>query len=174
MTKTTKSLLVLFAVMGLLAGCGSNAKKDDADADTSAQTTSAEDEAATAAAAEAARLEEEAREKAERLANVAKTFYFEFDQSILTAEARAALLIHAEILNDSPRDIRLEGHADERGSREYNIALGERRANAVRDFLVLQGVDASSIETVSYGEESPANSGSYESAWSANRRVELK
>ena len=70
--------------------------------------------------------------------------------------------------------LRLEGHADERGSREYNMALGERRANAVRDFLVLQGVDASIIETISYGEERPAETGSYESSWSANRRVELK
>ena len=68
----------------------------------------------------------------------------------------------------------MEGHADERGSREYNIALGERRANAVRDFLVLQGVSASSLEVVSYGEERPLATGSDESSYAQNRRVELK
>ncbi|BCD99080.1 peptidoglycan-associated lipoprotein Pal [Marinagarivorans cellulosilyticus] len=102
------------------------------------------------------------------------TFYFEFDSSDLTTAARAALMLHAEQLSASPRSVRLEGHADERGSREYNMALGERRANAVRDYLVLQGVDAASIETVSYGEESPAEMGSGEMSWSKNRRVELK
>ena len=102
------------------------------------------------------------------------TFYFEFDSSELTSEARSALTLHAEQLTASPRAIRLEGHADERGSREYNMALGERRANAVRDFLVLQGVDSSAIETISYGEERPAETGAGEMSWSKNRRVELK
>ena len=101
-------------------------------------------------------------------------FYFDFDQSLLEAEARAALLVQAECLAKYGDSIRLEGHADERGSREYNMALGERRANAVRDFLVLNGVDSLSIETVSYGEERPVEAGSSESSWSANRRVELK
>ena len=109
----------------------------------------------------------------ERLANVATTFYFEFDSSNLTDDARQALTIHAEILMEAPRSIRLEGHADERGTREYNMALGERRANAVRDFLVFQGVDASLIETISYGEEKPEVLGSSESSWAQNRRVEL-
>jgi len=102
------------------------------------------------------------------------TFYFEFDSAVLTSAARAALMLHAEQLTASPRSVRLEGHADERGSREYNMALGERRANAVRDFLVLQGVNGANIETVSYGEERPASMGSGESSWSKNRRVELK
>lgn len=102
------------------------------------------------------------------------TFYFEFDSSSLTMAARAALMLHAEQLTASPRAVRLEGHGDERGSREYNMALGERRANAVRDFLVIQGVNAGSVETVSYGEERPAEMGSGEMVWSKNRRVELK
>jgi peptidoglycan-associated lipoprotein len=69
--------------------------------------------------------------------------------------------------------VRLEGHADERGSREYNIGLGERRAQAVRQVLMLQGVPATQITTVSYGEERPAVAGSSEEAWERNRRVEI-
>ena len=101
-------------------------------------------------------------------------FYFDFDRATLNSQSRAALSIHAEILKNNGDSVRLDGHADERGSREYNIALGERRANAVRDFLVLQGVSSSNIETVSYGEERPAIVGNSESSWSQNPRVELK
>jgi len=108
------------------------------------------------------------------MSGIDSVFYFEFDRSLLKPEARAALTLHAEKLNKSPRNIRLEGHADERGTREYNLALGERRANSVRDFLVLQGVDSSSIEVVSYGEERPAEMASTDASWAMNRRVELK
>lgn len=100
-------------------------------------------------------------------------FYFDYDQSTLTGEAQALLRAHAAALQANPRSIRLEGHADERGSREYNMALGEKRANAVRDFLYSQGLN-SPIEVVSYGEERPADTSSSEFAWSLNRRVELK
>ncbi len=101
-------------------------------------------------------------------------FYFDFDSSVLKPQSRQALLAQADRLKQSGASVRLEGHADERGSREYNLALGERRANAVRDFLVLQGVSRGKIETVSYGEERPARSGSTETSYSANRRTELK
>ena len=100
--------------------------------------------------------------------------YFEFDQSTLTADSRAALMRIAAALRNSTGSLRLEGHADERGTREYNIALGERRAKSVADFLVLQGVAASRLETISYGEERPAMMGSNENSWSKNRRVEIK
>jgi peptidoglycan-associated lipoprotein len=101
-------------------------------------------------------------------------FYFDYDKALLKPESRAALLEHAASLNNNPRSVRLEGHADERGTREYNMALGERRANAAKEFLVLQGVSAGLIEVVSYGEERAASYGSNDSAWSMNRRVELK
>ena len=101
-------------------------------------------------------------------------FYFDFDKATLRPESRAALQGHAANLRSNPKHIRLEGHTDERGTREYNMALGERRGNAVRDFLVLNGVDTSLIEVVSYGEERPAATGSDESSWALNRRVELK
>ena len=105
---------------------------------------------------------------------VATVFYFDFDKATLKPEARAALNIHAQRLRDNPIPIRLEGHADERGTREYNMALGERRANAVKEFLVLQGVDSDLIEVISYGEERPAALGSDEGSWALNRRVEMK
>jgi len=69
--------------------------------------------------------------------------------------------------------VRLEGHADERGTREYNLALGERRAKAIANYLAVQGLPSSQIESISYGEEKPAVTGSGESVWSKNRRVEL-
>jgi peptidoglycan-associated lipoprotein len=82
--------------------------------------------------------------------------------------------LHAKYLADNPRvEVRLEGHADERGSREYNIGLGENRAQAVRQVLLLRGVGSAEMNTVSYGEERPAAGGSDDEAWALNRRVEL-
>ncbi len=78
------------------------------------------------------------------------------------------------MLQRTDRNVRLEGHTDERGTREYNIALGERRANSVRDYMVANGIGSYRIESVSYGEERPVAYGSSESSWSQNRRVELK
>ncbi len=106
---------------------------------------------------------------------LATTFYFDFDKAIVKREATAVLFHHARYLKENPNvTVRLEGHTDERGTREYNQALGERRAQAVRDYLLAQGVSRRQLETVSYGEERPAVMGHDESAWSKNRRVELK
>lgn len=102
------------------------------------------------------------------------TFYFEFDSSDLKPEALRALDVHAKDLKASGQRVVLEGHTDERGTREYNIALGERRAQSVQRYLVLQGVSPAQLELVSYGEERPAATGSSEEAWAQNRRVELK
>lgn len=104
-----------------------------------------------------------------------RIFYFEFDKSDLSAEARAALVHHANQLKANPSmRYRLEGHADERGTREYNLALGERRAQAIERYLQVQGVSATQMETISYGEERPAETGTTEAAYSKNRRVEIK
>jgi peptidoglycan-associated lipoprotein len=101
-------------------------------------------------------------------------FYFDFDQAIVKRTGHAELNKHAKVLGDDRMlRVRLEGHADERGTREYNLALGERRANAIRAYLVAQGVAASRIEVISYGEEKPASPGHNESAWAMNRRVEI-
>ena len=102
-------------------------------------------------------------------------FYFDYDQSQLSEETRMALDAQAAVLrNQSSGTIRLEGHADERGTPEYNLALGERRAKAIANYLILQGIDRSRIETVSYGEERPAALGQDEESYYRNRRVELK
>jgi peptidoglycan-associated lipoprotein len=100
--------------------------------------------------------------------------YFDFDRAEIKPEYVAIVTAHAKYLNgNSSRKVRLEGHSDERGSREYNIGLGERRAQSVRRALMLQGVNESQITTVSYGEERPAVQGSDEAAYAKNRRVEL-
>jgi len=101
--------------------------------------------------------------------------YFDFDQSELRPEYTDLVAQHAnQLANNSRLRVRLEGHADERGSREYNIGLGERRAQAVRRMLLIQGASASQISTVSFGEERPAAFGSDEESYSLNRRVEIK
>lgn len=101
--------------------------------------------------------------------------YFDFDSSEVRAQDQDIVAAHAIRLNDdSFVGVRLEGHADERGSREYNIGLGERRAQAVRQLLMIQGVNASQIQTVSFGEERPDAMGSSESDYARNRRVEIK
>jgi peptidoglycan-associated lipoprotein len=101
--------------------------------------------------------------------------YFDFDQSDVRPEYTDLLSRHATHLANNPRaSARLEGHADERGSREYNIGLGERRSQAVRRILLIQGAPANQISTVSFGEERPAAMGSDEESYSLNRRVEIK
>ncbi len=103
--------------------------------------------------------------------NVGDRIFFATDQSILDASARGALVRQAEWLNQNGGiNLTIEGHADERGTREYNLALGARRANAVRDFLISQGVNASRVQTISFGKERPVSLCSEESCWSKNRR----
>ena len=103
-----------------------------------------------------------------------RIIYFEYDSSLLTLEGEAIVQAHARYLNSAPAvGIILEGHADERGTREYNLALGEDRAKSVANILQALGVSSSRIQTVSYGEERPVALSSDESAWSLNRRVEI-
>lgn len=101
-----------------------------------------------------------------------RIIYFAYDSSEIRPEFRPAIEAHAQYLADHPNTVvTLEGHADERGSREYNLALGERRANTVKRQMSLLGASAGQIRTVSYGEERPEIDGHDESAWSQNRRV---
>lgn len=165
-TKAMKQGLTLAFVMAFLVGCSSTDTKDSDAAGTDAAggvTTGTADSGSLGAADGS----EEAMDELETI------IYFDFDQAVLLPEARSLLLAHAEKLRGTDTQVRLEGHADERGSREYNMALGERRANAVRDFLVLQGVNRNNLEVISYGEERPLVLGSGEEAWSKNRRVEI-
>ena len=103
-----------------------------------------------------------------------RTIYFDFDSSEVKSDYNGLITAHARYLAANPSTrVRLEGNTDERGSREYNIGLGERRAQAVRRALTLQGVTDAQITTVSYGEERPAVTGHTEEAWARNRRVDI-
>ena len=103
--------------------------------------------------------------------NVGDRVFFDFDKSDLAPEARATVEALAVWMNNYPAVIlTLEGHADERGTREYNLALGERRANSVNDYLVALGINPNRISTISYGKERPAILGSNEESWAQNRR----
>ena len=106
--------------------------------------------------------------------NIQAVVYFAFDSSEITAQAASVLNQHVSLLNSNPSSgVVVAGHTDERGSREYNMALGERRAQAARDYLAAQGVAANNIRVISYGEERPAAAGNAEDAYAQNRRAEL-
>ena len=106
--------------------------------------------------------------------DIPHTVYFDFDSFVVKEEYRPVIEANAKVLTgDRKKHVAVEGHTDERGSREYNIGLGERRAQAVRRALMLAGAQASQITTVSYGEERPAATGSDEESWRLNRRVEI-
>lgn len=129
--------------------------------------------------AERERLERERLERerlaAERLRAVTATIYFDLDRSDLSSEARSTLDAKLGILASSPEiRIRIAGHSDERGSDEYNIALGQRRAAAAKRYLVQRGIDANRIDVTSFGEERPVCTESHEGCWSQNRRDEFE
>ncbi len=108
-------------------------------------------------------------------ADCLKPIYFDLDSSTLSGEGSAGLRAAVQCMTENPTwELSVEGHADERGGTQYNIALGERRARSVADYLVNAGVAKSRVTTVSFGEEKPANPGHDEVAWAQNRRVELR
>jgi peptidoglycan-associated lipoprotein len=172
-TVAGKALSVIFAVLWMV-GCASTAPETDtADADAARR-------ASEQAAAEAkATAQMEAKKKAQKaledaVAAAGNVVYFDFDKSTLTMATRRTLDAHIALLKTTRDKKRIEGHTDERGTREYNMALGERRAKAVADYMAVNGVSNRRTETVSYGEERPVSLGSGESNWSQNRRVEIK
>ncbi len=109
----------------------------------------------------------------EAMIELGATFHFGFDQVTLSANTRTTLDEQAAYIKTTDTKVRVEGYTDERGTREYNMALGQRRADAVANYLIMNGVPRYNVETVSYGEENPANPGHNERAWAQNRRVEL-
>jgi peptidoglycan-associated lipoprotein len=138
-----------------------------------AQRAAAEAAARAAAAEAAAEAEREARVAAAREI-LERRVHFDFDESTIRPEAETLLRQKAEILRASPQvRIRIEGHADERGSTEYNLALGNRRAEAIRSFLTDFGLSADRFQTTSFGEGRPLQMGSNEEAWAMNRRGEF-
>ena len=115
-----------------------------------------------------------AEERIRRSALATRVFYFDFDIADFRQADRDILNFHArDLASNSNRRIRIEGHADERGTREYNLALGERRGNSIVNYLIVNGALRSQIEVVSYGEERPADRGDSEVSYQRNRRVEI-
>jgi peptidoglycan-associated lipoprotein len=174
--KRLSKLIAAIAPMVLLVACASTGDKA---AKPAAAPVAPEAEVTAPPAAEPSAAPEQPRMAVDPLQDptsplAKRVIYFDFDKSDIKSEFRPTIQAHANYLAEHPRvRVKLEGHADERGTREYNIGLGERRANSVRAFLTLQGVSASQIETVSYGEERPVAMGHDESSWRLNRRVEI-
>lgn len=167
MNRFTK-LIALALIALLAAGCASKAKKDG----TGAGVTDQSGVAGQGASAGGDFATHPWDDPSNPLSN--RVIYFQFDSSEVAAADRETIANHARYLAaHKDLTVTLEGHTDERGSREYNIGLGERRANAVRDLMIVQGVADSQIKTVSYGEEKPAVEGHDEAAWAKNRRVEI-
>ena len=167
------NILSAFFAVALLAGCASTST-DDSGAEGAGDTGSSAGMMDGTGSMGSADSMDGQSAMDDMAANLESVFYFDFDQATLKPATRAALDAQVAFLKGKTTRIRLEGHADERGTREYNMALGERRANAVANYMVINGIERYRIETVSYGEERPVAFGSNEDAWSKNRRVELK
>lgn len=162
----TNRFLILIAAIGLLAAC-ETAPKDAGDAaGSSASSASSSSSSASSDSSSSGSMT-----PAEELTSIGDTVFFDYDSSALSDDAKATLAAQAAFLAANPSiTIVIEGHCDERGTREYNLALGERRASASRDYLVAQGVNAARIKTISYGKERPSFIGSNPYAYSKNRR----
>jgi peptidoglycan-associated lipoprotein len=153
-----KKIILSIVLVNLLAACASQKQKEAVD-----------EPAATPAVAEAP-----AATAAEAAIPEVRSVYFPFDVDVVQAADRAAIQAHGAYLGkNNTAKVRVEGNADERGSSEYNLALGQRRANNVKKLLILSGAKASQIETVSYGEEKPRATGHDEASWSQNRRADI-
>ncbi len=165
-------LILLVLAAAALAGCGKNTVPDPEPAATEVDGASDTEGWETADGQQGEDVEWGADPSAGELGTV---IYFEFDSSEVRPDDTEIVTRHALQLTENPAArVRLEGHADERGSREYNIGLGERRAQAVRQLLLVQGATAGQISTVSFGEERPAVEDSTEEAYAENRRVEIR
>lgn len=181
MKRGMMTLLALLAMAALMsAGCASNevVKAEEpvvAPAQTEAPAVEVTQPAAPVAPVEAPKAEETAKADSEAVAAAFEVAYFDFDKSDLRQDARDALSKNADIMlkTNTAANVKIEGHCDERGSAEYNMALGERRAKSALQYLLTLGVPSQRLSTVSYGEEKPAAQGSNEEAWAKNRRTEF-
>lgn len=176
--KLTRHALTLIAVAAL-AGCGSAVKLDEpAPVETRQPTAPAPANAQAQVPVQPAQTAVPTVDLFSQYTQDVKdkrVVYFDFDSDVVKEEYRPLVDLHAKRLNANKKAaLNLEGHTDERGGREYNLALGQRRAEAVAKSLTLLGVGAAQVEAVSFGKERPAVQGGTEEAWAKNRRVELK
>ncbi|MGD8810095.1 MAG: peptidoglycan-associated lipoprotein Pal [Gammaproteobacteria bacterium] len=157
-------ILSLLSALLLLGACATDAEDTEGQTGTGASAGAGSTSGSSAVAVEPGTIQD-------FIVNVGDRVFFDFDKSTLTGKAQETLNKQAAWLSRVPTaTVLIEGHCDERGTREYNLALGERRATAVKDYLISKGVSASRIKTISYGKERPAVLGSNEWAWSQNRR----
>lgn len=162
-----KKLVISIVLLNLLVACASEKPKEPEVA--APAPVVAAPELASASVVEVDPLNDSSNILAKR------SVYYPFDVSAVQDADKPIVQAHAKYLSEHPdRTVRLEGNADERGSNEYNLALGQRRAEGVRKMLVLGGAKSSQIETASFGEEKPVASGHDESSWSQNRRTDIK
>jgi peptidoglycan-associated lipoprotein len=176
MKKTTLSLATTLVALAL-AGCASSVKLDDKApvSDRSVGAGGAGGAGANPNAAQSRVVPVDANAaQAAAASNLARIVYFDFDSFVVKDEFRPVIEGHAKVLTaDAKKRLMIEGHTDERGGREYNLALGQKRAEAVARSLALLGAKESQIESVSFGKERPADAGHDEAAWAKNRRAEL-
>jgi peptidoglycan-associated lipoprotein len=159
--------LALLAAAVLVAGCSSTPEQSSTAGGTGGSAGSSTSTPSTAAQPAGPRP----GSQEELVATVGDRVFFDYDKSSVKPDGRTVLNRQAAWLKQyGSVSVTVEGHCDERGTREFNLALGERRANAVKDYLVSQGISASRIKTISYGKERPVALGSNEAAWSQNRR----
>ncbi|MEO5572869.1 MAG: peptidoglycan-associated lipoprotein Pal [Gammaproteobacteria bacterium] len=169
--KVFAKLLFIALSAILVFGCASTKPKDGAAVD---DRTGANNGADTSGAQGGAVGGDPYSDPSSPLYNQKRVVYFDLDSTEVAQSDLATVSTHAKYLaNNAGQSVTLEGHADERGSREYNLALGERRSNAVRQLLLAEGASANQIQTISYGEEKPAEQGHDQEAWQYNRRVEF-
>ena len=173
--KNTCSITLSLLLALLLAGCSSmSGKKDDESSAEGAPVSEVDGGGAeTSGAADGGAWTGNPLDNPESLLST-RVILFDFDIAEVREDYRDVVIAHGEFLANNPAvTVNIEGHADERGTREYNIGLGERRANTVKRLLMAQGAADSQISTVSYGEERPVALGSNEAAWAQNRRAEF-
>jgi len=171
-----KNIALSIALAGLLAACGGQEVKKDvpvAERSSAPPSSSAAPRPTTTAAVTPPIMANPLRDPTNILSK--RSVYFEYDSNAVKDEYRGLVQAHSRFMGDK-RDsrIRIEGNCDERGSREYNLALGQRRAEAVKKVMTVLGVQDGRIETISFGEEKPMSPGHDESAWSQNRRADIK
>ena len=176
-----KRMLTAGAVAAVLAGCASGVKLDDVPVEdrsgSAVQAAGAVDPAAAGRATQSAVTPVQTVERPGDTmgpARVERIVYFDYDSYAIKPEFQTLIESHARFLKaNGSRHVVVEGHTDERGGREYNLALGQRRAEAVRRALGLLGINDNQVEAVSFGKEKPAAPGSDEAAWAQNRRAEI-
>lgn len=176
MKRFLSSIISSLVLAATLVACGSNVKLQDVPVeDRSSSSSQADADAAAAASRGVAPVQIGATDASVAgPANTAKIIYFDFDSYVLKPEFQSIVDAHAKyLIANKSRKMAIEGHTDERGGREYNLALGQKRAEAVRRALGLLGVTDSQVEAVSFGKEKPAVSGSDEASMAKNRRAEI-